>query len=323
MEKYKRQEVSPVEEENERDESFQASNPYIDSSRNKDNYHIIYPFKSYIEIINRRLAQLELKRKIRSDAILMNSFVVTSDGEFFKGLRPWEQRDFFRNCVQFFEDKYGTNNMISTVVHMDETTPHLHLNFIPINDGRLSSKSLFDRQKLAQLQTELWEQVGKKYGLQRGKSGSAATHVSAAEHRAKKIVEEAEQRGTEIDGQTEKKKAELASLAQSIKAVTEATNQPVPKKKKDVKREIIALRTKNAMQEQDIKIRGRDQDDLFNHWQSEKKRADRNESSTSTLLTLQEFAPEELAYAKQIAEERKAQKRKQASTPVKRNWWTK
>lgn len=169
MEKYKRQEVSPVEEENERDESYQASNPNIDSRRTKDNYNIIYPFKSYIEIINRRLAQLELKRKIRSDAILMNSFVVTSDGEFFKGLHPWEQRDFFRDCVQFFENKYGERNMISAVVHIDETTPHLHLNFIPINDGRLSSKSLFDRQKLAQLQTELWEQVGKKYGLQRGK----------------------------------------------------------------------------------------------------------------------------------------------------------
>lgn len=75
------------------------------------------------------------------------------------------------------------------------------------------------------------------------------------------------------------------------------------------------------MQEQDIKIRGQDQDDLFNHWQSEKKRADRNESSNSTLLTLQEFEPEELAYAKQIAEERKAHKRKQPPTPVKRNWW--
>lgn len=230
----------------------------------------------------------------------MNSFVVTSDGEFFKGLRPWEQRDFFRDCVQFFEDKYGTKNMISAVVHMDETTPHLHLNFVPVNDGRLSSKSLFDRQKLAQLQTELWEKVGKKYGLQRGKSGSAATHVSAAEHRAKKIVAEAEQRGAEIDEQSTKKKAELANLTQTIDAVTEATSQPVPKKRKDAEREIIALRTKNAMQEQDIKIRGRDQDDLFNHWQSEKKRADRNESSTATLLTLQEFAPEELAYARQL-----------------------
>ena len=110
MEKYKRQEVSPVEQENERDETYQASNPQIDSSRTHLNYHIIYPMKSYLEIINGRLSELELKRKIRSDAILMNSFIVTSDGEFFKGLRPWEQQEFFRDCAEFFSRKYGSEN---------------------------------------------------------------------------------------------------------------------------------------------------------------------------------------------------------------------
>ena len=33
MEKYHKQEISPVEEENERDESFEADNPQIDSER--------------------------------------------------------------------------------------------------------------------------------------------------------------------------------------------------------------------------------------------------------------------------------------------------
>ena len=92
MEKFKRQEVSPVEQENERDETYQASNPQIDNARTHLNYHIILPRKSYMEIINERLLGLELKRKTRSDAILMNSFVITSDSEFFKGLTPWEQR---------------------------------------------------------------------------------------------------------------------------------------------------------------------------------------------------------------------------------------
>ena len=206
---------------------------------------------------------------------------------------------------------------------MDETTPHLHLNFVPINNGRLSSKSLFDRQKLAQLQTELWEQVGKKYGLQRGKSGSSASHLSAAEYTAKKIVDDAEQRSAEIAKQAEKKKAELADITQTIDVVTEAQNQPIPKKKRDVESEITALRSKAAMQEREIEIRGRDQYYLFQNWQEDKKRADRNESSTTTLLNLQKYAPEELAHAKQVATERKAQSQKQQSIPVKRNWWTK
>ena len=94
MEKYKRQEISPVEEENERDKTYEASNPNIDSRRTKDNYHIVYPFKSYIEIINKRLSQLELKRNIRSDAILMNSFVVTSDSEILKAYTLGSSKTF-------------------------------------------------------------------------------------------------------------------------------------------------------------------------------------------------------------------------------------
>ena len=47
MEKYKRQEVSPVEKENERDENFEATNPQIDSSSTSQNYHIVSPQGHY------------------------------------------------------------------------------------------------------------------------------------------------------------------------------------------------------------------------------------------------------------------------------------
>ena len=76
---------------------------------------------------------------------------------------------------------------------MDETTPHMHLNLVPITpDGRLCSKDLFDKPKLQQLQTDFYNAVGKKYGLQRGKEGSQAKHLSTAEYKAKKIIEQAE-----------------------------------------------------------------------------------------------------------------------------------
>ena len=76
---------------------------------------------------------------------------------------------------------------------MDESTPHMHLNLMPITkDGRLCSKELFDKQKLQQLQTNFYNAVGKKYGLERGKEGSQAKHLSTAEFKAKKIIEQAE-----------------------------------------------------------------------------------------------------------------------------------
>ena len=112
MEKYKRQDVSPIEKENERDENYIGSNPQIDCERTNGNYHLIYPQGKYIDMINKRLATLTLKRKIRSDAILMNSFVIGSDGEFFKDMRAWEQHAFFEDCARFFMEKYGYENML-------------------------------------------------------------------------------------------------------------------------------------------------------------------------------------------------------------------
>ena len=191
MEKYHKQDVAPIERENERDENYKSDNPQIDSSKTKYNYHMHNPDGSYTEFINRRITELNLTP--RKDAVVMNSFVVGADKAFFDGFSKLSQYNFFSDCTKFFEERYGTENVISAVIHMDESTPHMHLNLVPITkDGRLCSKELFDKQKLQQLQTDFYNAVGKKYGLQRGKEGSQAKHLSTAEFKAKKIIEQAE-----------------------------------------------------------------------------------------------------------------------------------
>ena len=172
MEKYHKTDIAPVEQENERDETYQAVNPQIDFTRTRNNYNIIKRQRSYTQFINDKIEALDLLTKVRKDAVLMCSFVVGSDREFFNRLSPLEQQQFFVDCTRFFAERYGEENIISAVVHMDETTPHLHLNLIPIADGRLCAKTLFDRKELQNLQTDFHAAVGKKWNLQRGKEGS-------------------------------------------------------------------------------------------------------------------------------------------------------
>ena len=192
MEKYHKQDVAPIEKENERDENYEASNPQIDSERTRNNYRFTPYFgKTYTEFINGRIKALDLSP--RKDAVVMNSFVLGSDKTFFDGLAKIEQYNFFSDCYKFFAERYGEENIIAAVVHNDETTPHMHLNLMPVTkDGRLCSKQLFDKPQLQQLQTDFYEEVGKKYGLQRGKEGSQRKHLSTAEFKAKKIIEQAE-----------------------------------------------------------------------------------------------------------------------------------
>ena len=95
MEKYHKQDVAPIEKENERDENYEASNPQIDNERTRNNYRFTPHFgKTYTEFINGRIKELGLSP--RKDAVVMNSFVLGSDKLFSTGYQELNSTTFFR-----------------------------------------------------------------------------------------------------------------------------------------------------------------------------------------------------------------------------------
>ncbi len=111
----KKDAVTGVEEENERDETYKADNPQIDSSRTKYNYHLATPSGRYLDVIESRIAELHLKRKVRSDAVYLGSFVLGASPEFFRVSTTGKQYAFFCDCVKFFKDKYGEESVLTAV----------------------------------------------------------------------------------------------------------------------------------------------------------------------------------------------------------------
>ena len=231
MEKYHKQDVAPIKKENKRDENYEASNPQIDSERTRNNYRFTPYFgKTYTEFINGRIKELGLSP--RKDAVVMNSFVLGSDKTFFDGLAKVEQYNFFSDCYKFFAERYGEENIIAAVVHNDETTQHMHLNLMPItSDRRLCSKQLFDKPQLQKLQTDFYEAVGKRWRLQRGKEGSQKKHLSSAEFKAKKIIEQAEAVREENQVYAD--------------ALEEAKSGEIPRKRGRLQEQVIALTAEN------------------------------------------------------------------------------
>ena len=287
MDKYNRGDVVGVERENERDENYKPTkNPDIDLSRTNGNYHIVQRDCSYTSYINQRIKELAPKRKVKDDAVLISSFILGSDKEFFEGLTEEEQRLFFFECTQFFAERYGRENIISAVVHVDETSPHLHLNMMPVLDGRLCCKQLFDKVGLRELQTDFHEAVGKRWGLQRGKKGSKAKHKTTEEYKAE-IIEQAQQ-----EAQLIKKKA-LDFLSEVHGAVEEAKNKPIPKKKKDVEEEIKTLRVQNVALAKDLEIKNNDSANLFDLFQEADKKARHGEMAVRIVLDMETAYPDE------------------------------
>jgi hypothetical protein len=203
------------------------TNPDIDSTRTPLNYYLLNnQTVNYNRAVSDRITRLATATQtVRKDAVVLCNFIVTSDSSFFVNLTPERQRAFFVDSVRFFSERYGSENLVSATVHMDETTPHMHLGLVPItSEKRLSAKTLFDKKELQSLQTDFARQVGGVYGLERGVQGSERTHLSEQRFKAAMAVKEA---AKTLDG-LNVLKAEKTALEGKIEAIMALRGAVVP-----------------------------------------------------------------------------------------------
>ena len=146
--------VAACERHNERKKEAYKSNPDIDMERSRENYHLVAPPRyTYKKEINRMTGAAGCR--VRRDSVMLVETLITASPEFMNSLPPAEQRAYFAAALDFVSERVGKQNIISAVVHMDETTPHMHLCFVPITkEGKLSAKTMLGNQKsLSEWQT--------------------------------------------------------------------------------------------------------------------------------------------------------------------------
>ena len=184
-------------------------------------------------------------------------------------------------------------------------------------------------QNPAELQSDFWEKVGKKWDLERGKPGSQAKHKSVAEYKAQKILESAQKKAKDIiseaDGkakaarleaegivsQAEQTAAETKQQAQDylngvIQSVEEEKAKPSPKKKKQAEEEIRVLRTENAALRQSLNIKNQDASDLFEQLQKAERRAKGKETAFGMVSDMIAAYPDEFDALLNKSREKKA-----------------
>lgn len=169
--KHKAGPAGALEAHHERTKEKYASNPDIDMSKSKYNFHIVQPTQKYRKEIDSRIKAAGCKT--RKDSTMFVDTIITASPEFFKGRDRKEIQTYFTDAVAFMEKKIGRGNVFSAVVHMDEKTPHLHLCFTPITeDGRLSAKEILgNRAQLSKWQDEFHAHMKKQFPvLKRGES---------------------------------------------------------------------------------------------------------------------------------------------------------
>lgn len=110
------------------------SNKEIDISRTKLNYHIKKPEKNYKETIQDKVNKKEIIFHPVKHSNYVCEAIATSNNFFFKSIGEDETKRFFKEVYNFFKDYHNLReeNIIGATIHNDETTPHIHLVFMPI-----------------------------------------------------------------------------------------------------------------------------------------------------------------------------------------------
>lgn len=111
------------------DDGVEHSNTDIDNERTMYNYHLK---KGTSDDVKKRLSEVFMIN--RSDKTVLGEMIVTLP----KDVKKEDERDFFTSVYDFYCNDFGEKNIINAVVHKDEITPHIHIDFVPVVEKNIS-----------------------------------------------------------------------------------------------------------------------------------------------------------------------------------------
>ena len=175
------------------------------------------------EAISYRLEHAGLTRKIGTNQVRVIRVMLTGSHDAMKRIEE-EGRlpEWCADNLAWLRETFGTENVVSAVVHRDESTPHIHAAVVPIVTGarrkartvpsetpgkrhyrpksaarpRLCADDVMSRVRLKQYQ-DTYAAAMSKYGLERGIDGSEARHITTQEFYRQTIAQQQDLRQDE------------------------------------------------------------------------------------------------------------------------------
>ena len=146
--------VNGLQRHNERVPGQKHSNKNINDERTQDNVFLKQSTEKYNKAIQ---ATIERNRKnglkgVRKDAVRMVEGTVQLSGKILDASED-VQEQVLKDAYNWVKTTYGEDNVISAVIHKDETNMHLHFDFVPIDsEGKLTAKTIVSRSALHRYQ---------------------------------------------------------------------------------------------------------------------------------------------------------------------------
>ncbi len=143
---YKKDNLAGLYKHNER-KNTNYSNKEINKNNFTKNYSIRQCYTTYSKAINQLIEKNNLKCRITSYTNLACEFIITSDKEFFERIGEEETKRYFQVAYNFVANykNLGEQYILSAKVHLDESTPHLHIVFMPVIHTKDKSGNKIDK----------------------------------------------------------------------------------------------------------------------------------------------------------------------------------
>jgi len=158
------------------------------------------------QAIQHRIENAGIKRKISHNQVRAIRVILSGSPDDMKRIETAGKLDeWCRDSLEWLSKEIGKENIVSAVLHLDEKTPHIHATVVPIVKGerrkagqeqqnskkkyrkknvnapRLCADDIMAREKFKHFQTTYAEAMS-KYGLECGRDGSEARHISTHQY---------------------------------------------------------------------------------------------------------------------------------------------
>ena len=211
--------------EMEQERKGKISNEDIDLDRTKNNYDLVEDERTLHQRVKNRVDELkENGSRVQKNSVVMYSNILTVPEEQAKVWGEEKTDDYFKACYDFFSKEFGIENVVSAKVHKDETAPHMHLHFVPVNkeNGRLQARVSMNKAKINYIHDELPKFLQERgFDVVRGKGKTEKNIENIHEYKEIKALEEKiEQEKKELNKELEEIKLNKKPLV-NIKRVKE------------------------------------------------------------------------------------------------------
>lgn len=207
------------------------SNEDIDPARTKDNYELHEPLREFqrqgknaYALLKKRLDEVHCMK--RDDVTVMSLLCVTLP----KNVKPEDERAFFEGVYAWACQEYGAENIVNATVHKDETTPHIHIGFVPVVEGqkrngepclKVRHSALITKTYLETFHQRLSADMGRFLGyevdiLNGATANGAKTVAELKAERANERADRAEERAVAAETRAEQAETRAATAETAL-----------------------------------------------------------------------------------------------------------